>query len=215
MRPGYSRNSYNRRTSPKVIGGHVQRKNNHVKTAELSCVIDRRSPYLGYQHVVSKRDIHDFIEIIPDWNKVSSGIKSIVLDSGGDNYDGCYTHCYHENTGVIWLSAWQKDLWVELNEFYFAEHSWLFKILGVVSEKRTEIVCDKEEVFWICYFTESQAKAFMLMHIFLHELGHHVDKLRSKSKRRVRSGEPFAEQYSIRRFHEIWPMYVKKFGMPC
>jgi len=210
MRP-----NYNRKTSPKVIGGHVQRKNNHVKTAQQGWIVDRRSPNRNYQHVVSKRDIHDFIEIIPDWEKISKGIKSIILDSGDYDYDGCYTHNYHENTGVIWLSAWRKNLWVELNEFYYKEHSWLIKILGVVNERKTELVDEREEIFWICYFTESQAKAFMLMHIFLHELGHHVDKLRSKNKRRVLSGEPFAEKYSIRRFHEIWPIYVNKFGIPC
>lgn len=54
----------------------------------------------------------------------------------------------------------------------------------------------------------------MLMHIFLHELGHHVDRLRSKKQNVMLGGEEFAEKYANERFTEIWPSYVKRFGTP-
>ena len=205
------RSTYNRKTSPKVIGGHVQRKNNHVKTARLGYYVDRLSPDKGYRHVITKKEIHEFTDLIPDWPKVSIGLESIILDSGDYDYDGLYSHYRQDDTSTIWLSAWEIDLWVELSDEYYKEHRWILKILGVISDQKI----DKEDgyKFWFCYFTEPQAKAFMLMHIFLHELGHHVGKFRSK--KRNPSGEVFAENYANRRFHEIWPSYVNYFGSPC
>lgn len=199
MRP-----TYNRKTSPKVIGGHVQRKNNHTRKARLGFVVDRVRPDKGYRHVVSKKDI-------PDWSCISYGLDSIILDSGDYDYDGLYSHYRQDDTGTIWLSAWQEELWVEFDNYYFKEHQWLLNILEVVTEKNVD--AENEDVYWLCYFSEAQAKAFMLMHIFLHELGHHVGKFRSK--KRNSSGEVFAENYANRRFHELWPAYINWFGKPC
>ena len=97
---------FNRKTSPKVIGGLVQRKNNHKPTAAEGYVVDRIRPGKGYKHVVSKKDIHDFTDLIPDWGEISVGIESIILDSGDEFTDGYYRHYNREGTGVIWLSAW-------------------------------------------------------------------------------------------------------------
>jgi hypothetical protein len=241
--------SYNRKTSPKVIGGHVQRKNNYKKTARLGYVVDRVSPGRGFVHVVSKKDIHDFADIIPDWIDISEGIESVFLASENEYTDGYYRHFSQEESGCIWLCAWPKDLWIEHSDDYYQEHSWIFAILGVVSQSSVEEVetepsidsetndCGNEpveeeidmesieqasekieklketEIIWTCYFTPLQAKAYMLMHVFLHELGHHVDKLRSKKQNRMLGGEEFAENYAKRRFHELWDDYVIKFGL--
>lgn len=222
MRP-----NYNRKTSPKVIGGHVQRKNNHVKTARLGYVVDRVSPGRGFVHVISKKDIHDFTDIIPDWGKVSEGIESIFLAEEEEYADAFYKHYSREETGVIWLCAWQDDLWIEHSDEYYQEHSWILKKLGVVCEKSERSIEDNEtdkmndnedlekETYWTCYFSMKQAKAFMLLHVFLHELGHHVDKLRSKKRNVMAGGEGFAENYANRRFYELWPAYVERFGNPC
>lgn len=222
MRP-----TYNRKTSPKVIGGHVQRKNNHTKTARLGYVVDRVRPSRGYIHVISKREIHEFTDLIPDWHIIADGIESIFLAQEDEFTDGFYRHYDNEGTGVIWLCAWPKELWVEYCDSYYQEHKWVFNILGVLCEKSEKKLerdaCDKDdsdekqcesEIIWTCYFTLSQAKAFMLMHIFLHELGHHVDKLRSKKKNVISGGERFAENYANRRFHELWSNYVDLFGNP-
>jgi hypothetical protein len=197
---------YNRKTSPKVIGGHVLRKNNHKKTARRGYVVDRYRPAKGFKHFMKKKDVHDFTDIIPEWEIVSEGIESIILDSGDTSYDGLYKHYGYEGTGVIWLSAWEENLWVDLNNDYFIDHQWILEKLGVYFEEK-----DKE---WVCHFTESQAKAFMLLHIFLHELGHHIDKMRSKNKNVIRGGEEFAERYANETFLKIWPDYVSKFGIP-
>jgi len=205
---------YNRKTSPKVIGGQVLRKNNHVKTARLGYVVDRRRPGKGFMHVLRKKDIHDFVELIPDWNEISEGIESIVLDSGDECTDGVYHHFHTENTGIIYLSAWQKELWREFNDDYFQEHRWIFNALNVTIESKTHRIesSDKQEIIWHCYFTESQAKAYTLMHVFLHELGHHIDRLSSCNQNACNRGEVFAEHYAVRRFHELWPSYLRRFG---
>jgi hypothetical protein len=54
----------------------------------------------------------------------------------------------------------------------------------------------------------------MLLHVFLHELGHHIDKLRSKKQNLMKGGEGFAENYANQTFKDIWPAYVDKFGRP-
>lgn len=214
---------YNRKTSPKVVGGQVLRKNNHVKTARLGYVVDRVRPIKGYRHILRKKDIHDFVELISDWPTVSEGIESIVLDCGDGYSDGYYRHYNEEDTGIIWLAAWPQELWVEYSDDYYQEHLWLLQKLKVTSDKvvknsMASMDCkdgreeSKEEAVWLCYFSETQAKAFTLMHVFLHELGHHVDKLRSDKKNSMVGGEDFAEKYAVRRFHELWPAYLRRFG---
>ena len=195
---------YNRKTSPKVVGGLVQRKNNHTRTARMGYVVDRRRAGKGYRHILKKKDIHDFTDLIPDWPVISEGIESIILDSGDEFVDGVYRHYSREGTGIVWLSAWPESMWVEFSAEYFHEHRWFFDKLGIAYEKKGED--------WCCYFTESQARAFMLLHVFLHELGHHVDKLRSRKQNEMRGGEAFAEDYANKTFEEIWPAYISKFG---
>ncbi len=201
MRP-----TYNRKTSPKVIGGQVLRKNNHRPTAREGYVVDRIRASKGFKHVLTKKDVHDFTDLIPEWDIASLGIESIVLDSGDGYADGYYKHYNREDTGIIWLSAWPKELWLECNREYFDDHKWHFDKLGVTYQDNEEDV--------ICYFTNSTAKAFMLMHVFLHELGHHVDKLRSKNQNIMRGGEEFAENFANEKFDDIWPKYISKFGSP-
>jgi len=209
MRP-----KYNRKQSPKVIGGQVLRKNNHTKTARLGYVVDRVRPGKGYRHIIRKKDVHDFIELIPDWEKICDGVESIILDSGDEWADGYYQHQYNEGTGVIWITAWNDELWRKFSDSYFLEHHWLLQKLKVVNDRLVEIDEEtKEEVIsWRCYFNEAQAKAFTLLHILLHELGHHVDKMRSRNKDACSGGERFAENYANRNFEKIWPGYLQRFG---
>jgi hypothetical protein len=47
-------------------------------------------------------------------------------------------------------------------------------------------------------FTEGQARAYQLLHILPHELGHHHDRITTRSRRRSARGEPYAEAYANR-----------------
>ena len=74
----------NRKSTPRVIGGQVQKKNNPEWTANYytmappSLVIDRQRPGAGYRHVLLQRDIEKFIRLLPDWPELSRGLHGIV-----------------------------------------------------------------------------------------------------------------------------------------
>jgi hypothetical protein len=196
---------FNRRTATKVKGGRVQRKNRHRPTGHDGHVLDRESPGRGFRHVLSKRDVQAFIDIIPDWPRFSERLKRIVLASHCDGCDGSYGFYHREETGVIFLNAWRDELWTDLSNEYFDSHQQIFETLGVS--------CDRAEDCVTCRFTEPQARAFMLLHIFLHELGHHYDRIHQKHWNSSK-GEDYAERFATSRFEQLFPEYVRVFGHP-
>lgn len=197
--------SFNRRTATKVKGGRVQRKNRHLPTGIEGYVLDRESPGRGFRHVLSKREVQAFIDIIPDWQELSQRLERIVLASRSA-YDGEYAFYHREETGAIFLAAWNEDLWVELNHGYFDSHRAIFERLGVSFDVAKANVC--------CRFTEAQARAFTLLHVFIHELGHHHDRMTQKHRDSSR-GEDYAERFANNRFDQLYDSYVCVFGDPA
>ena len=199
------RSQFNRRTATKVKDGRVQKKNRHTFSGHVACTIDRASPGRGYRHVLSKRDLLDFIGIIPNWETLGQRLERITLDRPA-NYDGCHMFYHREESGIICLTAWDEDLWVQWDHAYFEAHRHIFLRLGVSHDVL------KEEV--VCRFTEAQAKAYMLLHVFMHELGHHWDRMTQKHHGKGR-GEDFAERFANRHFELLYPEYVRVFGDPA
>lgn len=195
-----------RKTTPKVVGGKPVRKNrwgltpNYRNTEQLVPAIDRQRPGQGYRHVLLKRDIERFIKILPDWKQLSVGLNAIVLVPGNDRYDG-----YHA-PGKVAVSAWDRELWIECYSWYYEAHQKIFEQIGVPCEATAE-------GDYVCQFTESTVRAYQLLHILLHELGHHHDRMTTKSKRCSR-GETFAERYAISYANRIWERYLNEFGLP-
>jgi hypothetical protein len=64
-----------------------------------------------------------------------------------------------------------------------------------------------------CRFTPVQARAFQLLHVFLHELGHHRDAVRAPHVGWIVRGESYAEQYANRYAGRIWERYAAAFGL--
>ncbi|MDF1697573.1 MAG: hypothetical protein P1U56_17140 [Saprospiraceae bacterium] len=196
----------NRKTTPKVAGGMPQRKNNHKLTpnywnsSQDSIQIDEEKPGKGYKHFLKKKDVLRFIKLIPNWNIVSQHLNAIVLANGQLDVDGLYF-----NNGVICISAWEKEQDVLINSEYFKAHEELFNRLGVRAAKRQNN--------YFCEFTVDQIKAFQLLHILLHELGHHFDRIKTKSKRRSSRGEQFAEDFAFINEAEIWKSYQEEFNV--
>ena len=168
-------------------------------------MLDRESPGRGYRHVLTKRDLQEFIDIIPGWERFAIRLERIILAAPYDDCDGAYTFHHREETGVIYLYAWPEDLWITLPLTYFENHQRFFELTGVAFEKR------KKDA--VCRFTQPQARAFMLLHIFLHELGHHYDRTNQKHFG-ASKGEDYAESFANSRFSEIYPRYIKVFGDP-
>ena len=198
------RQQINRKSAPGVSGGRVQKKNNpewtanYYSTAPASLVIDRQRPGQGYRHVLMQRDIEKFIRLLPDWAELSRGLHAIVLAPGEYTTNGWHT------PGVVGVCAWEADLWIDYAVGHYEDHQIIFDKLGVRSHKIENGV--------MCEFTEAQARAYQLLHILLHELGHHHDRMTTKSQVRAARGEPYAEAYALAYEARIWERYQEKFG---
>lgn len=59
-----------------------------------------------------------------------------------------------------------------------------------------------------------EIRAYQLLHVALHELGHHHDRMTTKSKRRASRGEGFAERHALNYGDRIWERYLEAFGLP-
>jgi len=200
--------NFNRRQTPKVKDGRVQKKNRHALTpnywshAPKVPVIDKERPGQGYKHFLRRPDILTFISILPEWDELSKGLRAVILAQGGDGYDGSY---YHK--GVVEICAWPREKWVEANKDWYSKHQELLQ--------RLEIVCEKlQNGLMLCKFNVSQIRAYQLLHIFLHELGHHHDQMTTRSKWRPARGENYAETYAFAYEQEIWQRYILTFGLP-
>lgn len=198
--------AYHRRVTPKVVGDRPLRKNRHVLTPNIwsgnrgEFAIERERPGRGFRHLLRKQHIEEFIAMIPDWDHYADGLKGVVLAEGEHDCFGWYY-----DVGVIGICAWERQLWTALHVDYFNKDKALLKRLGVACEQRKDSV--------LCRFTEGQARAFLLLEVFLHELGHHHDRMTTKSRRRAARGEPYAERYSLDLRPDLWEDYVAHFGL--
>jgi len=201
MRPALSS-----RTATRVKDGRVQPKNRNRPTSHTGCVLDRESPDRGFQHVLTKADLQAFIDIIPEWDRYSERLERIVLARPDASHDGMHLFYHREESGVIHLYAWSEDLWVEMAQPHFHAHRHIFDRLGVRHDIRAESAC--------CYFSKAQARAYTLLHVFLHELGHHFDRIQQKH-RSASQGEAYAEHFANSRLDQLLPRYEQIFGPPA
>jgi len=198
------RHQINRKSTPHVVGGRVQKKNNPEWTANYytlapaSLVIDRQQPGQGYRHILMQRDVERFIKMLPDRAELSRGLNAVVLAPGERSTNGWRT------PGVVGICAWEADLWVDYAADHYEDHKAIFERLGVASHTIINGV--------MCEFTEDQARAYQLLHILLHELGHHHDRMTTRSKVRASRGEPYAESYALAYEAQIWERYQEAFG---
>jgi hypothetical protein len=194
-----------RKTTPKVKDGKVQRKNHSAPTPSYwntpqdYPVIDRQPPGKGYRHVLMKRDVQRFIDILPDWKELSKALNAIVLAPGSSNCMGWH------RPGIVAVCAWSRDLVEDWHDDFVSRHLDVLDRLGVERERTDDDV-------QLCHFTDASARGFQLMHIFLHELGHHHDRMTTRAQRRASRGEGFAEEYALRHADRLWDQYFKVFG---
>lgn len=192
-----------RRTATRIKKGTVQKKNRHAKTPNYwntrqdEIQIDIENPGKGYKHFLKKRDIKQFLEILPNREEIDIEFDAVLLARGSYYRDGWY-----EN-GVVGICAWEKEMTKEYSLGYFKAHKEIFDRLEVRYTLKEDLV--------ICDFTENQIKAYLLLHIFLHELGHHHDRINTKS-RKITRGENYAESYALKYEEIIWHKYFECFS---
>jgi len=62
-------------------------------------------------------------------------------------------------------------------------------------------------------WTEPQARAYQLLHILPHELGHHHDRITTRSGHHASRGEPCAEAYANSVLERVFPSYARAFDL--
>jgi hypothetical protein len=194
-----------RRSGTKVCDGRVRYKNNWGSsptvfntTADLR--IYREKPGRGYRHLLRQEDVRRFLGLLPDWEELSRGLRAVVLAAG------CWC-CYgtYYDVGVVRLRAWRRELWERTSIWWYAQHRALLDRLGVPGEFTEE--------GYVLQFTAATARAYQLLHVFLHELGHHHDRMTTRARTHSARGEDYADDYALRYMDRVWERYLDTFGL--
>lgn len=162
-------------------------------------VLERQRPGKGYRHILSKSDIERFIALLPDWDELADGLEAIVLLAGNREYQGYY------GPGWVGICAWERALWHAYDRSCLEQPRESIVRLGVPVEPL-------QEDGVIAKWTEDTVRAYQLLDVMLHELGHHRDRMSTRSRREPSRGESFAESYAARYAEQIWDAYVAEFG---
>ena len=195
-----------RRTATRVVGGRAQRKNDwrphpgdYMVVPQAEIRLDRRSPPQGFRHLVTVAQLRRLVALLPDWAELAVGLEAIVLDDRTDIMG------WHRR-GVVALCPWERELWwTDADPGFVAEHESVLTLLEVATVRAGGRI----ELRW----TESQARAFGLLHVLPHELGHHRDRITTRRGARAGRGEPYAEAYAATVVEQIWDAYVTEFGL--
>ena len=193
-----------RRSAPKVKNGKVQRKN-RTRPTRTAPLIRREQPGAGHRHYVRKNDVLKFIELLPQWNELSIGLEEIVLAKAEEFTQGW---C---DLGKVAICAWSQQC-VETHIGYDCEeHMPVYRRLGIPFHV---VPGDHDDIFktYQIDFDEESVRAYQLLHILLHELGHHHDRMTTRHQDECARGESYAEAYAIRHETLIFERYCEVFG---
>jgi hypothetical protein len=195
-----------RKTVPRVVGGRALRKNRHEPTRGLvdptrpEPAIARERPGRGYRHVLAQRDVATFVALLPDWRQLSVGLHAIVLACGREETDGWH------RSGIVAVCAWERELVRTVTRPHYDAHAEVLERIGVPTEIDAEgdVRCD---------FTPETARAYQLLHVLVHELGHHHDRMTTSSMRACARGEDYAESFARERESLLFDRYARTFGL--
>ena len=109
--------------------------------------------------------------------------------------------------GVVAVCAWERQHVLDWDTDFVNDHVEILKRLGVACDPDEE---DPKRTR--CHFNEASIKGFQLMHILLHELGHHHDRMTTKSQDQSSRGESFAETYALKYADRLWDAYFEEFN---
>ena len=192
----------------RVRGGRVAKKNNWTPDhknfyalPQSEIEIERTDPGPGYRHVVTVAQLRQFLAILPDWEELAIGLNVISISSGNEEWDGL------SEPGAVVITAWTADLWWWVRKAW-AEHN--AELLALLEVERAPL--EKYPQFVELRWTDAQARAYKLLEVLVHELGHHHDRMTTRGDRAPR-GEPYADAYARRVRTEVWPVYVHQFGI--
>jgi len=192
-----------RRTAPRVVNGKVRRKNrddrgpDYANTRQVA--VRREKPGAGYRHVLTPGDITAFLHLLPRRDELAIGLGTILLDRESWDYDGWHL------PGTVAVCAWEAELVRTMSAVYYEEHADIFRRLHVPCRRL-------DDGRYVGAFTEWGVRSFQLLHILLHELGHHHDRMTSPSRKQAIRGEAYAETYALTHERVVWRDYLRVFG---
>ena len=191
----------------RVRDGRVAKKNSwspdtgdYYALPQSEIRIERTDPGRGYRHVVNVAQLRCFLGMLPDWEDLAIGLEAISIYRGNPDWLGL------SNPGVVVITAWDRDMWWRVDRSFVQDEAEVLERLEV------EIVAEPGSSALQLRWTEGQARAYMLLDVLVHELGHHHDRMTSRSGKASR-GEPYAVGYARRVSAELWPEYVREFGI--
>lgn len=205
-----ARRSYShRQVTKKVVDGRVRPKNRRTHTVlgatERRLHVARDPARTGFRHLLTVDDVWRFVGLLDDWPELSEGLSTIRLAEGSYRfgYGGLREIAVHAfpkrmRMPVRWFDAHGKRLLEVLDVRTVRELS---------SRPPTRERDALEEVY--C-FDENTARAWQLLDVFLHELGHHHDAL-SHSSGFSERGERYALDWAEARARALWPRYQRAF----
>lgn len=199
-----ARQSRLRKDAPRVKTG--RRRHHFEPTVDAAALpgthvlFERRRPGPGYRHVLRKSDIQRFIGLLPDWDELSHGLEGIVLMPGDPRYEGM---CFETWIGVF---AWTRELWHCYDRGYLDNPRESITRLGVPFEPDSSGLL-------IAKWTKDTVRAYQLLDVLLHELGHHHDRMTTRRQKHASRGESYAEEYAVRYADQIWDAYSAEFGL--
>jgi hypothetical protein len=187
-------------TSPEP-SDKVQRKN-RWQDSPSACnnpgpypAFERERPGVGYRHLIRKRELYEFVDLLPDWDELSKGLRAVVLAGGRSD-----SLAWHDR-GVVGICAWDRAIaWEDTYPEFVAEHEEIFSKLGIHWYEDSEGLLRTD-------FDERTAKAFQLVHVFVHEMGHHHDMMTTRPQRASARGESYAQEYARKHEDEILRKY--------
>jgi hypothetical protein len=194
-----------KRSRFRVVDGRAQRRNrwletpNYYNTPQPSPVVDRLKPGPGYVHLLRKKDVREFLRILPEWPELAAGLDAIVLSTGSEEYYGWHV------PGVVHVCAWQRHLWD------IVDHRGLAEMESILA--RLEVPVDKRGSLYRLMWTRGKARAFQLVEVLLHELGHHHDRMTTRRQGDPARGEQYADEFAAGRREAIWERFVAHFGI--
>ncbi|MDB5340991.1 MAG: hypothetical protein JWN70_6610 [Planctomycetaceae bacterium] len=193
-----------RKTAPKVRDGKVQSKNcravtpHYLNSVQPVLVFDRQKPGAGYRHLVHQAELRQFVTALPEWDVLQCGLDAVVQAEGDADCLGWH------RTGVVAVTAWNRGFSLTgCDRSFIADHEGLLQKLRVP--------CSGSGMTWVLEFNQATARAFQLVHVLVHELGHHHDRMTTRARRRPCRGEGFAEAYALRHEAEVLDLYWQMF----
>jgi hypothetical protein len=198
-----------RKSTPKVRGGRVWRKNRWDSSGIAASrsrmsgrgwsfdLVESPAPR-GFVHVVRPQDLRRFIAMMPEAPKLLEGVHTVALDGSRVGPWGIYY------PGVITLCPWVRPRGGE----------WWFEVEGFAgSSDDLETGLNLERVDDTLRCPRKTAAPLALVEVFLHELGHHRDCRSTRRRRDCPRGEDYAEQFARRLRTEMWPSVQRLFAL--